>query len=335
MTIRGASNDELARAVKHSMVVIDSEKHVLDYRASEKANGILQLKKDYQGVNPKTGQARGASTLITKASAQVHPVKRKDAAAGPGRTRISTGTVDNRTGKKLYEPTGEVNKRTGQPATFRSKKLAETDDAYSLVSESGRGTRIEQIYADHSNRLKAMANETRKELISVKSIPYSPSANKVYAHEVGSLKSKLLIAEKNAPLERQAQAVARQIVGDRKRANPGMEKDEERKIRGQALNEARLRTGAGKVRLGSKTSPITDKEWEAIQNGAISNHMLDRILKNADLEQIRERATPREKPVMNSVMTARAKQMLASGYSLAEVADHLGIAQSTLQSGVA
>jgi len=333
MTIRGASNDELARAVKHSMVVIDSEKHNLDYKASEKENGILQLKKDYQGVNPKTGQARGASTLITKASAQTHPVKRKDAAAGPGRTRISTGTIDNRTGKKLYEPTGEINKRTGKDATFRSKKLAETDDAYTLVSE-GRGTRIEQIYADHSNRLKAMANETRKELIGVKSIPYSPSANKVYKHEVDSLKSKLLRAEKNAPLERQAQAVARKIVGDRKRANPHMEKDEERKIKGQALNEARLRTGAGKVRLGSKESPITDREWLAIQQGAISNHMLERILKNADLDVIRERATPRQNPVMNTVMTARAKQMLASGYSLAEVSDHLGIALSTLKSGI-
>ena len=333
MTIRGANNDELARAVRHSMVVIDSEKHVLDYKASERQNGILDLKKQYQGVNPKTGQARGASTLITKASAQTHPLKRKDAAAGPGRTRISTGTIDNRTGKKLYEYTGEVNKRTGKPSTFRSEKLAETDDAYTLVS-AGRGTRIEQLYADHSNRLKSLANETRKELVGVKAVPYSPSANKVYKHEVDSLMAKLTRAEKNAPLERQAQAVARRIVADRKRANPGMEKDEERKIKGQALTEARRRTGAGKVRLGSKESPISDREWDAIQNGAISNHMLDRILKNADLDQIRTRATPRERPVMNSVMTSRAKGMLAQGFTLAEVSDALGVALSTLKSGI-
>ena len=335
MTIKGASNDELARAVRHSMVVIDSEKHNLDYKASARENGILDLKKTYQGVNPKTGQARGASTLITRASSQTHPNRRKDAAAGPGRTRTSIGTIDNRTGKKLYEPTGEINKRTGKPATFKSQKLAETDDAYSLVSAPGRGTRIEQIYADHSNRLKSLANETRKELISIKPIPYLPSAAKVYKHEVDSLKSKLLRAERNAPLERQAQAVARRIVAERKRANPDMEKDEERKIRGQALNEARLRTGAGKIRLGSDDSPITDREWEAIQNGAISNHMLERILKNSNLDKIRERATPRDNPVMTTVMTTRAKQLLNSGATLSEVSEALDIPMSTLKSGIA
>jgi hypothetical protein len=333
MTIRGANDDELARAVRHSMVVIDSEKHNLDYKASERANGILDLKKKYQaGVTAKGNVSTGASTLITRATAQTHPLRRKDAPAGPGVTRISTGTVSNRTGKKLYVSTGET-KPDGTPATFRSKKLAETDDAYTLVSK-GRGTRIEQIYADHSNRLKSLANDTRKELIKIKPVPYSPSANKVYKDEVDSLKSKLLRAEKNAPLERQAQAVARRIVAERKRANPGMEKDEERKIKGQALNEARLRTGAGKVRLGSDDSPITNREWEAIQNGAISNHMLERILKNSQLEKIRERATPRENPVMTTVMTARARQMLASGYTLAAVSEALDIPMSTLKSGV-
>ena len=41
MTIRGANSEELARAVRHSMVVIDSEKHELDFKQSEKDNGIL------------------------------------------------------------------------------------------------------------------------------------------------------------------------------------------------------------------------------------------------------------------------------------------------------
>ena len=38
MTIKGANNDELARAVRHSMVVIDSEKHNLDVKASARDN---------------------------------------------------------------------------------------------------------------------------------------------------------------------------------------------------------------------------------------------------------------------------------------------------------
>ena len=49
MTIHGASTDQLARAIRHSMVVIDSEKHGLDFRQSEKDNGIRALKEEYQG----------------------------------------------------------------------------------------------------------------------------------------------------------------------------------------------------------------------------------------------------------------------------------------------
>jgi len=326
MTIRGASNDELARAVRHSMVVIDSEKHNLDYKASARDHGIAELKRKYQGVTPK-GQPAGASTLITRATSQAHPVQRKAAPAGPGLTRVSSGTIDNKTGKKVWVPTGRV-KPDGKPATFRSVKLAETDDAHTLVSDAK--TRIEQVYADHSNRMKAMANEARRELVSTELTPRNPSAAKQYQHEVASLESKLREAEKNAPLERQAQIVASRIYSQKRRDNPDMEKDEQRKIKGQALEEARLRTGAKKQRID-----LTDKEWEAIQAGAISNHKLNQILNNADLDRIREKATPRTAPVMTPVLQRRAIQMLASGYTPAEVSDHLGVALSTLQSSVA
>ncbi len=355
MTIRQANSDELARAVRHSMVVIDSEKHNLDFKASERDNGILDLKRKYQGVHA-SGQPKGASTLITRAGSETRVNKRKARPADEG------GPIDPKTGEKKFVETGESTVRyaeNGKPKAksfrnreeaeefvrtqapggtievrkFKTEKLAETDDAYTLVSE-GRGTRIEQIYADHSNRLKALANEARKEMVNTKNIPYQPSAARVYKHEVDSLKSKLDKAERNAPLERQAQVIAGKIVRDKKRANPEMDKDEEKKIRGQALNEARLRTGAGKVRLGSKDSPITDKEWDAIQAGAISNHMLERILTNSDLDAIRARATPREKPVMNTATTARAQQMLASGFTLSQISEHLDIPMSTLKSGL-
>lgn len=358
MTIRGANFDEISQAVRHSMVVIDSEKHNLDFKASAQDHGIRNLKKRYQGVNPKTGQPRGASTLITRATSETRVNKRKPRPASEG------GPIDLKTGKRVFIETGEHNVKFTMPdgkavtksfgskdaaETFvreqqphgkisprkaASQKLAETDDAFTLVSE-GRGTRMEQIYAEHSNRLKSMANEARREYLRTKVRPYSPSANKVYSHEVKSLDAKLALAEKNAPLERQAQSVAHRIINQRRQSNPGMAPDELRKIRGQALTEARMRTGARKSRLGSKQSPITDREWEAIQAGAISNHRLERILRNSDLDAIRERATPRIRPVMTNAMTARAKQMLASGFTIAEVSDHLGIAQSTLTSGVA
>jgi hypothetical protein len=333
MTIKGASKDEIARAVRHSMVVIDSEKHNLDFKASARDNGILDLKKRYQGVTEKGG-VRGASTLITRAGSQAHPVERKAASTKdrPDLARIAGGTVERNTGKLVWEPTGAT-KPDGTPKTFRSKKLAETDDAFTLI-DKGSSTRIERIYASHSNELKSLANEARRALVSTESIKYSPSAKKIYAHEVSTLDAKLNRALKNSPLERQAQVVANKIVAQQKRDNPSMDKDELRKLKGRALTEARLRTGAGKTRLGSPEAPITDREWEAIQNGAISTHKLDKILQNADLDAIRERATPRTNPVMTPAIQGRAEQMIKDGYTLAEISDHLGVPMSTIESSV-
>jgi hypothetical protein len=326
MTIRGANNDELARAVRHSMVVIDSEKHNLDYKASERQNGILDLKRRYQSKGGDTGNDKaaaglGASTLITRATSRLDVPKRKARLAGEG------GPIDPATGRKMYTLTGEMDKH-GNVKTFRSKKLAETDDAFTLVSEHG-GHQIERIYAEHSNRLKALANEARKEQLRTEPLRRSPSAAKVYAKEVESLKAQLNDALKNAPLERRAQVVAGHIVAQRGRANPDMDKSERKKIKGQALDEARLRTGAKKHRID-----ITDREWEAIQAGAISKETLKNILNNTDVDKLKERATPRDKPVMTKTATSRAKSMLASGYTYEEVSDALGIPQSTLASGL-
>lgn len=331
MTIRGANVDELARAVRHSMVVIDSEKHNLDYKASEKDNGILDLKRKYQGrINPNTGKLNtGASTLITRATAREDVPKRKPASVKgrPDLARTSNATIERATGRKVTELTGETNKQ-GQLKTFRSRKLAETDDAFTLISDHG-GHEIERVYAAHSNKLKALANDARKELVATEPKPRQPSAAKVYAKEVESLTAKLNTALKNRPLERQAQVVAGHIVAQRRRANPDMDEAEKRKIKGQALEEARLRTGANKHPVD-----ITDREWEAIQAGAISKDKLEKILQNTDIDKLRERATPVNRPVMTPAITARAKGMLASGYTYAEIADQLDIPVSTLTSSL-
>lgn len=48
MSIRGASTAELTAAVRHSVVVIDAEKHNLNYRQSALDNDIPALKNKYQ-----------------------------------------------------------------------------------------------------------------------------------------------------------------------------------------------------------------------------------------------------------------------------------------------
>lgn len=318
MTIHGASPSELAAAVRHSMVVIDAEKHHLDYKRSARENGIPALMKKYQG-SP-TG---GASTLISRAKQDVKVDVRK------GRSAADGGPIDKATGKRMYTPTGEtyVDKKTGQ--TLVRKQDAKLILESKTARDIGTGTRIENIYADHSDRMRALADEARKEFVNTKPIPYSPSAKATFAPQVRTLNDKLNIALQNAPRERQAQVAANAIVAAKKAANPDMEKSELKKVKAQALAAARVRTGANKERVH-----ITDDEWLAIQAGAISNHMLERILANADVDRVKELATPRTPPVMTSVMQSRAKSMLASGYGPAEVADALGVPLSTLKSSV-
>lgn len=321
MTIHGASPTELAAAVRHSMVVIDAEKHKLNYKQSYQDNGIAHLKEKYQGRGP-TGRLAGASTLISRASSDVRVPERKPRSAAKG------GPIDAATGKRVYERTGAgYTNAKGKfiPRTDRSTRLAETDDAYTLSS----GTKMEAVYATHANRLKGMANQARKASLQTKPLPYSPSAAKTHSTEVSSLNAKLNLAIRNKPLERQAQIIANSIVAAKKSANPNLEPDEVKKVKSQALNEARRRTGAEKQRI-----EITQTEWNAIQAGAISPTRLRDILSNADLDTVKKLATPRQATVATPAVVARAQALLARGYTQAEIADTLGIPTSTLNTAL-
>lgn len=306
MTIQGANSDQLARAVRHSMVVIDSEKHNLNYKQSYIDNGIAELKKKYQG-----GERNGATTLISKASSDIRVGIRKE-------------KTDPETGAKIYEYTNETyTDRKGKTVlkTTSSSKMAETNDAFTLSS----GTPMESVYATHANKLKSLANDARKTSLVTKFYPYSPSAKKTYEPEVGSLVAKLNIALKNKPLERQAQLLANSIVSAKRANNPTMDAADLKKIKGQALAEARTRTNAKKQRI-----ELTTREWEAVQSGAISANTLTQILNNTDLDKIKQLATPRTTSALTAAKQTKAKAMITSGYTQSEVADALGISTLTL-----
>lgn len=199
--------------------------------------------------------------------------------------------------------------------------MAETKDAFELSS----GTQMESAYATYANQMKALANRARKDYLAVESIPYSPSAKKTYAVEVASLLSKLNEAQKNAPRERQAQVLANEIVKAQIESNPDMSNDKKKKIKGQALTEARARVGAKKPKID-----ITDREWEAIQAGAVSNNTLTKILNNTDDKAFRERATPRNSNTLSAAKISSIKAKLASGFTMQEVADAYGVSVSTV-----
>lgn len=316
MTLKGATQDELARAVRHSMVVIDAEKHKLDYRQSEIENGIASLKKKYQGRVDEEGKYHeGAATLISRAKSEVSVTKRK-----------GSPIIDPETGEQRWKEVEDpvyVDKRTGKTKrrTQASTQMAETRDARTLSS----GHPVEEVYADYANKMKSLANQARKEMINTGKIPYSASAKEAYQSEVNSLSAKLNVALKNAPRERQAQVMANASVAAKKQDNPDMSRGEIKKANQQALTAARNAVGAKRTPV-----QIEDREWEAIQAGAISENKLIQILNNTDIDTIRQRATPRTTTSLSTAKVNKISAMSSSGYTIAEIAEALGVSTSTV-----
>lgn len=321
MTLRGASPEHLTRAVRHSMVVIDAEKHHLDYKRSEKENGIAELKQIYQRRPNEDGTEKvgGASTLLSRRKQEVRVPERQ---GGP--------RIDKETGEVTYRETGRtyVDKNGNRVKAEEKVSLMSTvSDARTLSS----GHPVENLYADYANKMKALANRARKEAVVTKGIPYNASAKDAYSEEVKSLDSKLRIASTNAPRERRAQAIANSTVKAQLQANPelyGRDYKKERKRMAQvALEDARYSVGAtGK---GTRID-INDREWEAIQAGAISPTMLTEILRYTDSDKIRARAMPKERKQLSASKVASIKAMSASGYTNAEIAEKFGISTSAV-----
>lgn len=385
MTLAGATSDKLARAVRHSMVVIDAEKHGLDYKASEIDNNIAALKKEYQRHVDSDGRVRygGASTLISKSGSQTSVLKRQgsskinvkgkewydptkpegaliykkaDDLYYPDRSYDKkTGMVTIRTsdGKKVsynvadkeavdkYKPVKRVDKTTGE-VTYtnrdgdisyklntrmeKSTKMAETDDAYSLVSEGKHP--MELIYADYANSMKSLANQARLSMINTEGLKYNRQASETYKNEVSSLNTKLNTALLNATREREAQRRANSEIKSKKLNNPDMKKDELKKISQKALSNSR--NDVGSISRRDRNIEITDKEWEAIQAGAISENKLIQILNNADSDKLRQRATPRSTNELSEAKINRIKALAANDISLGEIASKLGVSTSVV-----
>lgn len=372
MTLQGAKPEELARAVKHSMVVIDAEKHKLDYRQSYTDNGIASLKKKYQ--------EGGASTLISRAKSEDSVPKRQGSPIvnikgnkdyNPSRPegaliyktaddlyyvdrsfnkttkeytlRTTSGKkityrADDKGARERYEPVKRVDNKTGE-VTFTNKKgdityrrlerkdkvtlMEKTDDARTLISKAN--TPMEQVYADYANKMKALANQARKEMVTTSKIPYSKQAKSVYQKEVASINEKLKVAMLNKPRERQAQTIANARINAKKQSNPDMTKEELKKVSQQELSRAREMVGAKRVNIN-----VTDREWEAIQAGAVSESILKKVLDNADMDVIREKATPRSKVNLTPAKVNRINSMRSRGLTIQQIAEALGVSTSTV-----
>lgn len=367
MTLQGAPPDEIARAVKHSMVVIDAEKHKLNYKQSEIDNGITSLKRKYQTHVDLEGKIHygGASTLISRASAeinvpetrgqeQINKGERKDLPIGAsyfkesgrvyyqvqdpdskkwinaykdddGTIFYKTGTVKDKNGKtkNTYSKAPDSFKVKEIPATQKSTQMKVVRDANDISS----GTIQERYYASYANHMKALANEARKTYLDTPPSKYNKAAKEKYINEVNSLDSKLNIALKNAPREREAQRIANTTSRAKLQSNPDMSKTEYKKIKQKELEYARSLVGARKKRID-----ITDKEWEAIQAGAISDQKLKDIIANSDSDQIKKLATPRQNYTkLTQTQINRVRAMYNIGYTMSDIAETMGVSVSTIR----
>lgn len=393
MTLKDAQPEEIARAVRHSMTVIDAEKHKLDYKKSYADNNIKELKDKYQGRYTKDGKySEGASTLISASKSQVQVPERQGAprinydpeTGGPkkphtyidkrtGETRLdappegtplggiyyiqtgrtylqaynpdtkkwvgayrdkNTGDIYYISGKKKgadgklkneYTKAGPDIKIKESKATQKSKALAETNDAYTLSS----GTPQENAYADYSNRMKALANKARIAALSTKDIAYDSKMNALYRDEVNHLISQLHDVERNKPKERMANRIANTQVEKIKADNPEMSTGEIKKLKQQKLDAARIEVGASKPHI-----TISDREWEAIQSGAVNKTTLEKILNSTPSETIDKLAMPHDTIKLTTAQISRMKAMFNSGRTAAEIAKLFGVSASTVYSYV-
>lgn len=367
MTLKGASPDELARAVRHSMVVIDAEKHDLDWKRSEKENDIRGLKKLYQG-----GENRGASTLISRAKGDYRrevtgrelvdeetgkriylkardsdlyyqerkPVRAKDPETGKYLREIITDPITGKQKKGNYIYETEVDPETGKERVkkeFTGKtitrkekitKMEATDDAFTLTSGGSRedpGTKMEGIYANYANSMKALANAARKEMISTPPMKKDPKVAKEYEKEVAKLNADLAVALKNAPKERYAQIRGNQVVKQKVKENGELDDEHLTRVKNQALASARLAVGAQKQKI-----PISDRQWEAIQKGAVSDSVLMKIFNNTDTDELKQRALPRQENYISESKKVLIRRMQDSGLTIAEMADRVGLSTSSI-----
>lgn len=338
MSLQGAPEHEMVRAIKMAQLIIDAEKHKLNWKGAEEEYRISELHEKYQGK--KRG---GAVTIVSRASGEYDVPERQD----------NYYDIDPKTGAKIPKYTGK--KRVwfvrddgskyykdllpyqdgydpnAKDVTQKSTKMAETSDARTLISPFKHP--VEVVYANYANQMKAMANEARKESLVKKDTPYSKQAAETYKDEVKSLLEKINNSKVNAALERLAQRSAEVIINERVSKYPDRYnkktpdgKKHLSKLKNQVTNQQRT--------IVSKQRPfdITEREWEAIQAGALHKSDVKEIINRANSDIVKKFAMPNNTnySVLSPSNLAHAKAMLNSGFTQADVAASFNISPSTL-----
>ena len=338
MSLQGAPEHEMVRAINMAQLIIDAEKHKLNWKGAEEEYRISELHEKYQGK--KRG---GAVTIVSRASGEYDVPERQDnyydinpktGAKIPkytGKKRVWFVRDD---GTKYYKdllPYQEGYDPKAKDVTQKSTKMAETSDARTLISPFRHP--VEIVYANYANQMKAMANEARKESLVKNDTPYSKQAAETYHDEVKSLLEKINNSKVNAALERLAQRSAEVIINERVSKYPDRYnkktpdgKKHLSKLKNQVTNQQRA------IVSKQRPFPITDREWEAIQAGALHKSDVKEIINRADSDIVKKFAMPNNTnySTLSPANLAHAKAMLNSGFTQADFAASFNISPSTL-----
>lgn len=328
MTLFGAPTAEIIKATRHAMVIIDAEKHNLDWKKSEKDNEIKALKKKWQGR-----EDAGAASIISRASAmkykaeeelryEIDPVTGAKITLPTGKTKKERKVVGkDEKGNKIYADTGRY-----VPVMQKSTKMREAKDAYELVSNPKNPNEKERLYADYANQMKQLANEARLEYAKTPTAKKNIESSKAYAKEAQELENLVTEINKNAPRERLAQRRASTNYYKKKREREDLDKDDLKKLKNQCLAEARFNAGASPIRPN-----LTPKQWQAIENHAISGTKAEYIIKKMQSKDVLSYALPKEGSKLSDAKIALIKAYGRQGSSISEIAEEMGVSTSTVQ----
>jgi len=331
MTLKGAPAEDLIPAVKYSMVVIDAQKHSLDYKKAYADYNIAKLNEKYRG-----SARAGASTIVTRAGAETYVPQRKIARSNKEKGIVNG--IDIQTGNKVYEDTGKVkwtpkkDKNTGEIIGWKqTKKLDKiekmylVDDAFELVGD--KEDPKERLYAGFANTMKDLARKSRLIAVNTENMKRNPDSVKMYAKEVAELNNSLKDVKANKYLERQAQILGNKRYYAAKR-DGNYSRDQLKRLQNECIAGARLSIGAKKP-----TIEITPRQWAAIDAGAVSSSILTEIINNTSLDTIRNYTMPRQTQRSRVSYTDECliRSMAARpGVTQSEIADAMGLSTSTI-----
>ena len=272
MTLKGASDDEIARATRHSMCIIDAEKHELDWKRSELENGIKELKEIYQ-----TG---GASTIISRAKSPIRVDQRKDWFATQESIDPNTGevkrSIDPETGEKIYKYTGKTTTRgnikdllisTGEYVTV--KKERKTGLSYYDDVDADTGKKVRRYVSDdeYEKGGNVIVNRDKKSdrLYYLVPDPDNPGKKMRRYAEEGDFKGELKTQGKSTEITKMAYySDAYALTSGGSKENPGYLKE---KYYAEYANEMKaLGNAARKEWLSTATykkDPAAEKEYAA------------------------------------------------------------------------